>query len=69
MDSVLTPGLENQKKCCFPLHRGVPSKEVIDTKTMWTFFRDQILFPVNCSLVRDVPKASFNCNIKVAIIG
>ena len=25
---VLNPGLENQKKCPFPLHRGVPSKEV-----------------------------------------
>ena len=27
-----------QKKCPFPLSRAVPSKEVINTKIMWTFF-------------------------------
>ena len=25
---VLNPGLENQIKCAFPLHRGVTSREV-----------------------------------------
>ena len=27
----------------FPLNRGVPSTEVKDTKTIWTFFQEQIM--------------------------
>ena len=55
----LNPGFGTQKKSPFPnpLNRGVPSTEVIDTKTMWAFFRDQTLGPLNES----VPKERFNC--------
>ena len=31
-------GVGTLKKCPFPLNRGVPSKEVTNTKIMWTFF-------------------------------
>ena len=41
------PGFGTQKTCAFLLNRGVPSIEVTDTKIMWTFFRDQILCPLN----------------------
>ena len=43
----LTRGFGTQRKCAFPLNRGVPSLEGIDTKIVWTFFRDQILCPLN----------------------
>ena len=37
-----------QKKCPFPLKKGVPSVKVTDIKIMWlTFFQDQILCPLN----------------------
>ena len=42
----LNPDFWTQKKCPFPLNRGVPSTEVTDTKEiMWAFyiFQDQIL--------------------------
>ena len=41
------PGFGTQKTCPFPLNRGVPSTEETDSKIMWTFFRDQILCPLN----------------------
>ena len=40
-------GFGAQKKCPFPLSGGVPLTEATDTKIMWTFFRDQILCPLN----------------------
>ena len=43
----VNPGFVTQKKCPFPLNRRVPTTEVKDTKIMWTFFRDQILCPLN----------------------
>ena len=43
----LNPDFGTQKRCPFPLNRCVPSTEVTDTKLMWTFFRDQILCPLN----------------------
>ena len=55
----LNPGFGTLKKCHFPdpLNRGVPSIEVIDTKTMREFFRDQTLGPLNGI----VPKERFDC--------
>ena len=44
--SLLNPGLR-RKKCPFLLNRGVPSIEVIDTKIVRVFFRDQITCPLN----------------------
>ena len=43
----LKPGSATQKKCPFLLNRGVPLKEVTNTKIMWALFRDQILCPLN----------------------
>ena len=43
----LNLGFRTQKKCPFPLNRGVPSIQVTNTRIMWTFFRDQILCPLN----------------------
>ena len=40
-------GFGAQKKCPFPLNRGVRSKEVTNTKIIWRFCRDQILCPLN----------------------
>ena len=55
----LNPGFGTQKKSPFPnaLNRGVPSIEVIDTKTVQAFFRDQTLGPLNGI----VPKERFDC--------
>ena len=44
--SLLNPGLR-KKKCPFFLNSGVPSIEVIDTKIMRVFLRDQISCPLN----------------------
>ena len=52
-------GFGTQKKCPFPLNRGVPSLEVTNTKIMWTFFRDQILYSLNGR----VPKERFHCSV------
>ena len=41
----LKPG--PRKSVPFPLNRGVSSTEVTNIKIMWTFFRDQILCPLN----------------------
>ena len=41
----VNPGFVTQKKS--PFRRRVPTTEVKDTKIMWTFFRDQILCPLN----------------------
>ena len=43
----LNLGFGTHKKCPFPLNRGVPEKEVTITVVMWTFYRDQILWPLN----------------------
>ena len=43
----LNPGFGTQKKCFFPLNKSIPSIEVTNTKILWTFFRDQILSPLN----------------------
>ena len=43
----LNPGFGTQKKCFFPLNKSIPSVEVTNTKILWTFFRDQILSPLN----------------------
>ena len=43
----LNLGFGTQKKCPFPLNRGVPSIKLTNTKIMWTFFQDQILCPLN----------------------
>ena len=54
------PGFRDQKKCSFPLSRGVPSIEVTDTKItvhVNIFFLGQIL----CSLNKGVPKEMFHC--------
>ena len=50
------PGFGTQKTCPFPLNRVVPSTEETDSKIMWTFFRDQILCPLEwrCPLNRRV---------------
>ena len=53
---LLNPGLRGEK-CPFPLNRGVPSIEVIDTKIMRVFFHDQILCPLNGG----VPKERLHC--------
>ena len=37
----------SRKRGSFPLNRGVSSTEVTNIKIMWTFFRDQILCPLN----------------------
>jgi len=54
------PGFRHQKKCSFPLSRGVPSIEVTDTKiTVYVnniFFQGQILCPLN----KGVPKELFH---------
>ena len=41
----VNPGFRDPEKVC--LSPGVPSLERIDTKITWTFFRDQILCPLN----------------------
>ena len=43
----LSPGFGTQKKCPFPRNGGVPTTELTNSKIMWTFFRDQILSPLN----------------------
>ena len=43
----LNPGFGTQKKCFFPLNKSILSVEVTNTKILWTFFRDQILSPLN----------------------
>ena len=43
----------DQKKCPFSLNRGVPSVEVINTKTMWKFFWDQISCPLNTGVRKE----------------
>ena len=43
----LNLGLGTQKRCPLPLNRGISSIKVTDTKTMWAFFRDQILCQLN----------------------
>ena len=53
----LNPGFRAQKKCPFPLNGGVPTIELTNTKIMRTFFRDQILCPLN----RTFPKERFHC--------
>jgi len=49
----LNPGFGTQKKCLFPLNRGVYPTEIIDTKIMWTFFRGQILCPLEVCLPKE----------------
>ena len=39
------PGFWDPQSVPVPLNRGVPSKELADTKIMWTFFCNQILSP------------------------
>ena len=49
----LNLGVGTLKKYPFPLNRGVPSKEITNTKIMWTFF---------VSLgYKSVPKEKFHC--------
>ena len=43
----LNLGFRTQKKCPFPLNRGVPSIQVTNTRIMWISFRDQILCPLH----------------------
>lgn len=43
----LNLGVGTQKRCPLPLNRGISSIKVTDTKTMWAFFRDQILCQLN----------------------
>ena len=38
---------KKEKKCPFPLKRGVPSKEVTDKKIMWIFAWGQISRPLD----------------------
>ena len=45
----LNPGFGTKKECSFPLNTSsylevCPSIEVTDSKIMWTFFREQIMF-------------------------
>ena len=55
-------------QCPFPQNRGIPSKEVINTKIMWTFFEDQILSPEwRYPLNRDVPNKRFHCALFVSL--
>jgi len=57
-----------QKKCPFPLNRSVPSKEVINTKTTWAFFQEQILSPEwRCPWNRGVPNERFHCTLFVSL--
>ena len=57
-----------QKKCPFPQNRGIPSKEVINTKIMRTFFQDQILSPEwRYPLNRGVPNKRFHCTLFVSL--
>ena len=58
----LNPGFRTNTMCPFPLNRGVPSIEVTDTKTMWTFFQDKIVVcpEWRCPLNRGVPKERFH---------
>ena len=37
----------SRKRGSFPLNRGVSATEVTNIKIMWSFFRDQILCPLN----------------------
>ena len=50
-----------QKKCPFPLNKGVPSVKVTDIKITWlTFFQDQILCPLNGGIPWiEVPKRRY----------
>ena len=60
----LNTGFGTQKNWPFPLNKGVPSIEVIGTKIMWVFFRDQILCPLNGGvpwIEVTVPKETFHC--------
>ena len=41
------PGFWDPEKVSFPLIGGVPSIGVTDSEIMGTFFRDQILYPLN----------------------
>ena len=50
-----------KESCAFPLNRGVPSIEVTNTKITWTFFRDQILCPLNGG----VPSVAWVTNTKI----
>ena len=43
----INPGFGTQTMCPFPLNRGVPLREVMDTNIMWALFQDQILCPLN----------------------
>ena len=54
---------QDPEKCPVPLNRVVPSIEVTETNIMWTFFRYQILRPLN----RGVPKERFNCTESFSI--
>ena len=55
-------------QCPFPLNRGIPSKEVINTKIMWAFFQEQILSPEwRCPLNRGVPNETFHCTLFVSL--
>ena len=59
----LNPGFGTQKECPFPLNCGVPSLEVIDTKTIYV---DVVLEPNvvspewRCPLNRGVSKERFH---------
>ena len=59
----VNPGFVTQKKCPFPLKRRVPTTEVKDTKIMWTFFRDQILCPLNGGVlwIKVFQRRMFHC--------
>ena len=41
------PGFWVPEKVSFPLNRDAPSIAVTDSEIMWTFFQDQILYPLN----------------------
>ena len=41
------PRFRDPEKVSFPLNRDVPSIGVTDLEIMWTFFQDQILYPLN----------------------
>ena len=57
----LKPSFRTQKKCPFPLNKGVPSIEYNKYKDYVNIFRDQILCPSNGA----VSKERFHCGQKI----
>ena len=63
----INPGFGTQKKCPFPLNRGVPSTEVRNKyKNHVNIFLGPnfVSLEWTCPLNRDVPNEGFHCNRK-----